>query len=105
MVIFESSPVTKISNYSSQHRRYPRNSEKFYKKRPLENIVKKGILRFFPDFFDMDGEEKIRHIYEQESIDYIIKLMRLVNRSKEDKSYYESHMYNRIYDLIRWNRE
>lgn len=74
----------------------------FYRERTLENIAKKGVLHFIPDFFDMNGEGKIRHIYEQKSVDYLMKVMRMSAADpRDDKVYYEAHMYNRIYDLTR----
>ena len=64
---------------------------------------KKSLDTFFPDFFDMSVEQRIKHISEQESVDYLIELKKCLEEKDglRKKTYYETQIYRRIYDLIK----
>ena len=71
-----------------------------YNQRRKLLVKKKSLERFLPDFFDMDKEQRLKHIFEQKSVDYLLNLMKTLDEGENDKVYYESHIYRRIYDII-----
>ena len=67
------------------------------------SIRKKNLDTFLPDFFDMDEEKRIKHIFYQQSVDYLIKLKGKLEKhipNERRRNYYENQIYRRIYDLI-----
>ena len=77
--------------------------DRYNQRRKLLHAEKKSLDTFFPDFFDMSVEQRIAHILEQESVDYLIKLRKELNEEEglRRKTYYETQIYRRIYDLIK----
>ena len=66
-------------------------------------MSEKCLERLFPNFFDMDTEKKRKHITEQKSVDYLLKLYELIEDSEfedVDKHYYGTRVYRRIYELV-----
>ncbi len=64
---------------------------------------RKSLENFIPDFFEMDEEKRIEHIFHQQSADYLIKLKgKLKEHISNDsrRAYYENQIYRRIYDLV-----
>lgn len=71
--------------------------------RVVRNIRKKSLETFIPDFFSMDEERRIKHIFDQQSADYLIKLKGQLKKNISDntrRAYYENQIYRRIYDLV-----
>ena len=71
--------------------------------RIIRNIRKKSLESFIPDFFSMDEQTRIKHIFDQQSADYLNKLkceLRKHISNDTRRAYYENQIYRRIYDLV-----